>query len=414
MANDDGQPAEGWLTLHQCARQFAADEGMNHRKWMAATVYDLAERYGIPLAIKGKFINMPADEAYSEAGGKLHELIISELSAITLHADELQIIVNTLKKHGRLPTWGDVFDAGKLWCPLYGAIPRPANSPPNSTTGRLAEIIEKARELLPRDLDFEPVADIEEPAFDAPGWCPNDINGEPLDCHTIAARRLVGPGWMHVLQNAQHYGGAQWVEGDDGSVYSHNLDQLPNNWSLLHFARSAMRFSAGKEDNKLDKNINDVEVLAILAISQAFHALRDLLEDGENEWITEKVITAAGLLANAETTAGAAERAEIEEQAAIEIDEARAERDALAPDAERGQRVRGAASGGGRARSERFDDEREQWRTLAAEILRNRQHRQPALLELARLVAARLHPDLSDAERERLARSRRRWLDGPP
>lgn len=403
--DDDDQPADGWMTLHQCARICAAEEFLQHRQWTAADVYDAAERFDIPLALAEELQNRPAAEVYSAADGKLHRLRIEAIGFIRLQTAELEHTNAILRAHGRLPTWTDVFATG-LWCPLYGVIPRPANTPPSSTAGRLFEIIERARELLPRDWSV-PTDWLPEPEFSVQGWCPETVNGEPPDAVTRIARRLIGPGWLHVIQYAPDYGGAVWVEGRDGSVQSHALDQLPAPWTLVHFARKAAGFAADDEMRETLDAMPESEWLALLAIGQAFRTLRDLLEDGDSPQRASDLLTAAGLLAQAEAGAAA-------DSAAGELEQIADERDALAPDAERGQRVRGAAAGGGRARAERFEAEREQWRALAGEILRSRAHRQPALLELARLVAARLHPDLSDAERERLARSRRRWLDGPP
>lgn len=408
MANDDGQPAEGWLTLHQCARLCAGDEFLHHRQWTAAVVYDLAERFDIPLALEGELQNRPAAEVYSAADGKLHRLRIEAIGFIRLQTAELEHTNAILRAHGRLPTWADVFSAD-MWCPLYGVIPRPANTAPSTPAGQLFDIIVRARQLLPCDPDV-PTDWLPEPEFDVQGWCPETVYDEPPDAVTRIARRLVGPGWLHVLQYTQHYGGARWVDGEDGPIYSHRLDQLPEPWALEYFAKSAVRFAADDEMREAIEEMRTPEWLALLAIGQAFHTLWYLLEDGDSQRHTAGILTATGLLAKAEAGAAADSAADELEQIAGERDTAAAERDALAPDAERGRRVLAGAADAGRATAERFNPERTAWRAAAAEILKSRQHRQPSVLELARMVAARLRPELDEAALARLADSRRRWL----
>lgn len=398
-----------WLSLYQCARLCAGDEFLRHRQWTAATVYDLAERFGIPLALEGELRNRPAAEVYSAADGRLQRLRIEEIGFIRLQTAELEHTNAILRAHGRLPTWADVFEAGP-WCPLYGVIPRPANTAPSAPAGRLFDLIERARQLLPHDPDV-PTDWLPEPEFSVQGWCPETVNGEPPDAATRIARHLIGPGWMHVIQYAPDYGGARWVEGEDSSVQSHALDQLPAPWTLVHFARKAAGFAADDEMREAIDEMQSWEWLALLAIGQAFHTLRDLLEDGDSPQRAADLLTAAGLLAQAEAAEDAAARAEIEEQAATEIDEARAERDALVPDAKRGRKVIGSASAAGRATSESFEPDRMAWRKQAREILQAwTTRRRPSCRELARLVAARLHPEIDETKRAELAESRRKWL----
>lgn len=392
-----------WLTLHQGAQICAADEFLQHRQWTAADVYDAAERFDIPLALEGELRNRPAAEVYSAADGKLHRLRIEAIGFIRLQTAELERTNAILRAHGRLPTWTDVFATG-LWCPLYGVIPRPANTPPSSTAGRLFEVIERARELLPRDWSV-PTDWLPEPEFSVQGWCPETVNGEPPDAVTRIARRLIGPGWLHVIQYAPHYGGARLVEGSE----SHALDQLPESRMLVHFPEKAARFGADDEMHETIDVMRNWEWLALLALGQAFRTLRDLLEDGDSPQRASDLLTAAGLLAQAEAGAAADSAADELEQIAGERDTAAAERDALAPDAERGRRVLAGAADAGRATAERFNPERTAWRSAAAEILRNRT-RPPSARELARLVADRMHPGLPALARERLADSRRRWL----
>lgn len=404
--DDDEQPEQpGWLNLYQCARHCVSDEFLKHRQWQAVTVYDLAERYGIPLALEGEFQNKPAAEAYNDARGELHRLRIGEAEFIRLQTCELERTNAILREHGRMPCWTDVFDAGRLWCPLYGAIPLPANSPPSSTAGRLVDIIERARELLPRDWSMQ-ASYIEEPAFAAPGWCPDSIGGEPPNAETRIARRLIGPGWMHVIQYAPYYGGG----GNSGALALDQLD-LP---MLIDFARRAAGFGADDDMRHAIDELPDSDWLALLAIGQGFHTLRDLLE-GDATTVEEPAI-AAGLLAAAEERAAAADRAEAAERAAQELAaaeeraaEAEKRIEGLTEDAERGRRVQAGAERAGRATADRFAEERAAWRETAAEILGARR-RPPSVLELARLAAARLHPELSDDDRARLADSRRRWL----
>lgn len=83
----------------------------------------------------------------------------------------------------------------------------------------------------------------------------------------------------------------------------------------------------------------------------------------------------------------------------------------LATGARRGEKVLRSASDAGRKRAETFGPERDAWRNKASEILKARK-RKLSCRELARLVARELHPELTQAEQEKLADSRRRWLSG--